>query len=383
MRSTSARRDDVAGCWLGISVSCFGTVDNINNTLYKCPVGVEDSRLFPGPLSAMPFLPEQISLMQRSPENTPSNRADLPPLPIYSMLCSTDVDRALLCFDTLYRRCRDRFQLTVLDDGSLSVLDRDRLMKAFGEMKILSKEEREDRVMPRLRGKPNCLRFRDEHIFSLKLLDGPLLGTGAFGLCDSDMYFVRNVTGVDRRAIATDDLVFMLDWCSGYTLGFLKRFLGATRCDCPRGSTRASSTSGRDRMTSISSNGSSARLISAVPEPAARSSWSSKLPGLLWRGASDPATSTPRRSPSRQPSGLSPIALPYSILRASSGTSSTTRRSGRAVEELPKADGEAVAQLQSRPAIFDGLMKGTIKRLYRKLVSGPEVAPWATLSAGR
>lgn len=164
--------------------------------------------------------------MQLSSEINSSSRIDLPPLPIYSLLCGADVNRALLCFDTLYRRCRDRFRLTVLDDGSLTASDRDRLLERFGEMKIISEEEREDLVAPRLRGKPNCLRYRKEHVFSLKLVDGPLLDTGAFALCDSDIYFVHDFDGIDRRASATDDLAFMQDWCNGYAISFSRRVLG-------------------------------------------------------------------------------------------------------------------------------------------------------------
>jgi hypothetical protein len=47
---------------------------------------------------------------------------------------------------------------------------------------------------------------------------------------------------------------------------------------------------------------------------------------------------------------------------------------------LPKAYGGEVARLESQPAIFDGVMKGTLKRLYRKLVTGAEVPPWATMN---
>ena len=40
-----------------------------------------------------------------------------------------------------------------------------------------------------------------------------------------------------------------------------------------------------------------------------------------------------------------------------------------------------MARLESRPAVFDGVVKGTVKRLYRKLVRQAEVPPWATLNA--
>jgi hypothetical protein len=319
--------------------------------------------------------------MQRSPEKTSSDSTDLPPLPVYSLLCSADVDRALLCFDTLYRRCRDRFRLTILSDGSLTTLDRDRLMAQFADIKIPSDEEREDLVAPRLRGKPNCLRYRDEHVFSRKLLDGPLLGSGAFALCDGDIYFVRDFTGIDRRVVASDDLVFMYDWCSGYSMSYFQRVLGPQPLRLPERlnagilysgpatydldfiewflgekTFRGSGTSGElflIEQTAWAALGGRVRSFYFDPEQVAfakkEPAFSSRLVALHFAR------------------GLRQL-LDDPSFRAS-------------VEELPKAEvAEGVARLESWPAIFDGVVKGVVKRLYRKLARRPEVPPWATLN---
>jgi hypothetical protein len=320
--------------------------------------------------------------MQLSSAAISSSRIDLPPLPIYSLLCSADIDRALLCFDTLYRRCRDRFHLTVLDDGSLTASDRDRLLERFEEMKILSEEEREDLVAPRLRGKPNCLRYRKEHVFALKLLDGPLLGTGAFALCDGDIYFVRAFDGLDRRAFVNDDLAFMRDWCSGYSITFSKRVLGRQPLRLP------------ERLNAgllyVGSRTYDLDFIEwFLSEPAFRgaatghemflieqTAWAA-LAGRVRSSHFDPeqvAFATKERAFSGRL-----VALHFTRELRELLDDSSFRM---AVEQLPKVQGEDVARLELRPAIFDGVVKGTIKRLYRKLVSGPEVPPWASLRAG-
>lgn len=319
--------------------------------------------------------------MQLSPAKTSTNHNDLPPLPIYSLLCSADVDRALLCFDTLYRRCRDRFQLTVLDDGSLTASDRDRLLKQFGEMKILSPEEREDLIAPRLRGRPNCLRYRNEHIFSLKLIDGPLLGTGAFALCDGDIYFARDFDGIDRRIICNDEMTFMYDWCSGYTIPFSSRILGRGRLRLPERCNAGILYVGpgtydldfiewflgeeacRDDRTR---NG-----IFLLEQTA----WAA-LAGRVRSFYFDPEQVAFATKELTFSSRIVALHFTRELRRLLDDSSF---RMG--VDGLPKVHDGEVARLESRPAIFDSVVKGTLKRLYRKLVVGPELPPWATLNA--
>ena len=319
--------------------------------------------------------------MQPFPATGSAGPIDLPPLPVYSLLCSADVDRALLCFDTLYRRCRDPFQLTVLDDGSLTAPDRERLLTRFGEMKFLSEAEREDLIVPRLRGKPNCLRYRKEHFFSVKLLDGPLLGTGAFALCDGDIYFVRDFNGIDRRMVDSDDLVFMRDWCSAFSISFSKRVLMRQRVRLPERFNAGVLYIGPKTYDldfiewflgerNFRGSGSAAELF--ILE---QTVWAA-LAGRVRSSYFDPEQVAFATKDKMFSSRL--VALHFARgLRQLLDTPSFMS----AVEELPKAQAGEVACLQSRPAVFDGVIKGTVRRLYRKLVSGAEVPPWANLSA--
>jgi hypothetical protein len=305
----------------------------------------------------------------------------LPPLPVYSLLCNADVDRALLCFDTLYRRCRDQFQLTVLDDGSLSGPDRERLLTKFGEIKLLSQAEREDLVAPRLRGKPNCLRYRKEHFFSVKLLDGPLLGTGAFALCDGDIYFVRDFNGIDRRMVDSDDLVFMRDWCTGFSISFSKRVLRRQRTRLPERFNAGLLYVGPrtydldfiewflgDR--DFRGSGSAADLFLLE-----QTAWAA-LAGRVRSSYFDPEQVAFPTKDKVFPSRLVALHFARALRQLLDNPSFMS-----AVEGSPKAQAGEEASLQSRPAVFDGVIKGAVRRLYRKLLSGADVSPWADLSS--
>jgi hypothetical protein len=315
--------------------------------------------------------------MQVSPAKTLSGRIDLPPLPIYSLLCSTDVDRALLCFDTLYRHCHDQFQLTVLDDGSLTASDRDRLLERFGEMKMLSEEEREDLVAPLLRGRLNCLRYRKEHIFSLKLLDGPLLGTGAFALCDGDIYFVRDFDGIDRRHFASSDITFMYYWCSGYAISFSKRILMRKRLRLPE---RCNAGLLYVGPTAYDLDFIDWFLGEAALRGAGTGNNLFLLEQTAWAALAGRVRSSyfdPKQVafPTKQQAFSSCLVALHFTRELRRLLDDPSFRA--ALEKLSKDHEGEVARLESRPAIFDGIVNGTVKRLYRKLVSGKEVPPWA------
>lgn len=302
-----------------------------------------------------------------------------PPLPVYSMLCSSDVERALLCFDTLYRRCRDRFRLTILDDGSITPAERERLLGRFPEMTILSPRERDDLVVPRLRGKPNCLRYRKEHVFSLKLLDGPVLNPGAFALCDGDIYFARDFRGLDRREAAGEDLVFMRDWCSAYSVSFTRRVWGPHRLRLPErfnaGILYVGPRTydldfiewflGQDAYRGVGDSNATFLVE--------QTTWAA-MGGRVRAFHFDPAQVV---FPTKE-RAFSPRLVAMHFTR-------NLRRLlddpefRAAVEAMPKDPPEGAAWIDARPAVVDGAVRGVARRIYRKLVSGPEVPPWASL----
>jgi hypothetical protein len=155
-------------------------------------------------------------------------------LPIYTLLCSRDVDRALGCLRSLHISCREPFRHSIIDDGSLTARDAERLHEALNPLEILSREEAEDRVGPKLRGKPNCQHYRKNHAFALKLIDSAMLSDGAFAQCDGDVLFLRPFRGFDRRRSGGEDIVFMKDFTTAYSIGYIDRHFGAGRLRLPQ-----------------------------------------------------------------------------------------------------------------------------------------------------
>jgi hypothetical protein len=157
-----------------------------------------------------------------------------PTLPIYTLLCNRDVNRALRCLKSLHEFCRDSFRHSIIDDGSLTPDDRERLGEVLGPVSIISREEAEDRVGPMLQGKPNCQEYRKKHAFALKLIDTALLADGAFAHCDGDVLFLRAFQGFDRRLIGGEDFVFMKDFTTAYSIGYLDRHFRAAGLRLPQ-----------------------------------------------------------------------------------------------------------------------------------------------------
>jgi hypothetical protein len=155
-------------------------------------------------------------------------------LPIYTLLCSRHVDKALGCLSSLHRFCRDPFRHTIIDDGSLTPRDIERLHEAIHPLEILSREEADDRIGPQLQNKPNCQAYRKLHSLALKLIDLPLIAPGAFTHCDADILFLRPFQGVDRRRIGGEDIVFMKDIGTAYSISYLDRHFRPHRLRLPQ-----------------------------------------------------------------------------------------------------------------------------------------------------
>jgi hypothetical protein len=162
------------------------------------------------------------------------NAVETPAFPIYTLLRHCDVSMGLSCLATLRRFARDAFQHVILDDGTLTEADRDGL-HGLGPIRIVPRNEADDLVMPLLRTKPNCARFRSDHPFALKLIDPPLLNSGRFALCDCDIVFLRPFAGLDREVVRAghEDIVFMRDRKTAYSVSFASRHWGLSRVRMP------------------------------------------------------------------------------------------------------------------------------------------------------
>ena len=155
------------------------------------------------------------------------------PIPAFSLTCHKNVDMTLTCLPTVLKHCRDPIELIIHDDGSLTPEDCDRLREGLGPVRIISRAEADDLVIPKLAGRPKLLQWRREHPFGLKMLDPALIAGGPFLLCDGDVLFLRDFEKLDRRSEPTEDLVFMADWTTVYTCRAKRRHFGPHRTKMP------------------------------------------------------------------------------------------------------------------------------------------------------
>ena len=292
-----------------------------------------------------------------------------PPLPIYTLLCHPDVERALTCFGSLYARCKDPFRHTVIDDGSLTGADRDRLVGTFEGLTILSRRDLDDRVVPLLKGRPNCLKYRTEHAFALKLIDPPLMTGGAMALCDGDIYFVRDFKGLDLRAEPDKDLVFMRDWTSAYSVPFRKRAFGEGQLPLVQ-----------NLNGGLIYSGPSTFDLDFIEWFLGREDFRTSV--FLLEQTAWAALGGRKRSFYYDPTQVvfptkarrfSPDLIALHFIRMLRDLLDDPEYMAD-VERAEKADPGRVAELIARPAAIDGLLRGSLTRL-RRLVS-PDHPPW-------
>jgi len=107
--------------------------------------------------------------------------------------------------------------IIVHDDGSLKEPDRHRLCNLSEKVKILTREEADDRVSPTLTKYPKCLAFRNSNVYGLKLFDIALLANEWLNYFDTDVLFFDDPALIYNREDAID-LVGMRDFISGVAI---------------------------------------------------------------------------------------------------------------------------------------------------------------------
>ena len=147
------------------------------------------------------------------------------PLPVFSLVCKRDLATAVVCLRSFADHCRDDVRLTVVSDGTLDEPDLAAVRAAVPSAAVIDRAEVAAVVDPAVAGRPNCRTFRGIHAWALKLIDLPVYAAGRpFAFVDSDVLFVRDFTGLDRRAIGDVDLAYMHSYANIYSLGLAQRF---------------------------------------------------------------------------------------------------------------------------------------------------------------
>lgn len=100
---------------------------------------------------------------------------------------------SLDCVASFTKFCKNKFKLEIFEDGSLSASQIIQLEK-LGDVKVISRELRDPILNQKLINYPNCYRFRQNHVFSYKILDTMLYDDHDFYYFDTDILFLKNFT---------------------------------------------------------------------------------------------------------------------------------------------------------------------------------------------
>ena len=291
------------------------------------------------------------------------------PLPIYTLLCHSDVERAVLCFGSPHARCKDPFRHTVIDDGSLTEGDRDRLLGAFEGLTILSRAEQDERVVPLLKGRPNCLKYRTEHAFALKLIDPPLMAGGALARLRRRYLLYPRLPGAGPPGRAGQG--------SGLHEGLDLGLLGPVP---QAGLRQGSPAAGPEPQRGPDLRGAvdvRPRLHRVVPRPGGfpcrdLPPGADRLGGAGGSQAVVLLRPRPGRLPDPGPAIL-PRLVALHFIRVLRDLLDVPGYMAD-LERAEKADPGRVAELLARPATVDGLLMGSLTRLRR--LASPDRPPW-------
>jgi len=143
---------------------------------------------------------------------------------VTSLLGSAQVETALVCLATLLRYAAFPLRFRLLDDGTLTAEDRDRLSGALGAPEIIVRADADSRLAAYLSRWPATRIFREANPLALKLVDAAVFaGDRDLLFVDTDVLFLRPFSGLvpepsDRPAGGGAPALFMADSQSAYSV---------------------------------------------------------------------------------------------------------------------------------------------------------------------
>ncbi|MEI6398051.1 MAG: hypothetical protein WCO71_04700 [Pseudomonadota bacterium] len=140
------------------------------------------------------------------------------PIEVATMLCHAHMDFGIQCLKSMQLRSVQAITLRVHDDGTLDSNDKSRLDNELSDYRLITREEGMESARKLVNGRPNLTRFASEHVFAIKLLEIPALGSEILHYCDCDIYFYRSFANLFDLRAQSADYVFLPDIWSGYSV---------------------------------------------------------------------------------------------------------------------------------------------------------------------
>lgn len=131
---------------------------------------------------------------------------------------------ALLSLRSFVHNYQGEYEIHVYEDGSLTEEDKI-LFTDLPHTIIKDKKEVDALANEALSKYPYCRAWRGENAFTVKLFDMAIAEEGDYVYFDSDIFFIRPFTGLERRSYGGEDLVLMYDRYDYYSLNYFERFI--------------------------------------------------------------------------------------------------------------------------------------------------------------
>jgi hypothetical protein len=114
---------------------------------------------------------------------------------VRSLTCKRDLEMALRAYRSFIHYNQQDSKLVIHTDGTLNQGDIERLYLALPGIEVIDRMEKDEEVKEALWKYPNCLKFRESHPLSNKILDIPVLEPTCVKFIDCDILFLKPFDG--------------------------------------------------------------------------------------------------------------------------------------------------------------------------------------------
>jgi Zn finger protein HypA/HybF involved in hydrogenase expression len=140
---------------------------------------------------------------------------------VKTLLGKNNLAFSISCLQSFVENAVSPIQLVVLDDGSLSTIEIEKLQSSFDDCEVVTKHHRDEIIAEKLKNYPTCYRYRQQVVYAHKIFDAMLCDDNDLIFIDSDVYFKKKFVLPDFNGIPT----FMMGRQHAYSfspLEFLK-----------------------------------------------------------------------------------------------------------------------------------------------------------------
>jgi hypothetical protein len=143
---------------------------------------------------------------------------------ITNLICHRDIDMALLSLKSFVHNYKDSYTINLYQDGTLTEEDMILLLD-IPKVNIKIKKEVDEQADEELKNYPFCRQWRGQNAFTIKLFDMALIENDDFVYFDSDVFFLKPFTGLNRKAAGYESLVLMSDRFDYYSMNYYERYI--------------------------------------------------------------------------------------------------------------------------------------------------------------